>query len=118
MTRITLGSAVLRGTVVPVLMASLTSTTALGAPPVDLSKWSPEYVRSIAGTQEFDTAADCGKVTPLDSQGRLTFWSQGVFEGDPAARGDDAATTSRSQTRTVRSAEPVTTRFPSGENEG
>ena len=26
-------------------------------PPVDLSKWSPEYVRSIAGTEEFDTAA-------------------------------------------------------------
>ncbi len=52
-------------------------------PPVDLSKWSPEYVRSIAGTQDFDTAGDCGKVTPLDYKGRLTFWYQGVFEGDP-----------------------------------
>ncbi|TGV79162.1 sugar ABC transporter substrate-binding protein, partial [Mesorhizobium sp. M00.F.Ca.ET.158.01.1.1] len=51
MTRIMLGSAVLRGTVVGVLAASLMSTSALGAPPVDLSKWSPEYVRSIAGTQ-------------------------------------------------------------------
>ena len=55
----------------------------VGAPPVDLSKWSPEYVRSIAGTEEFDTAADCAKVTPLDYKGRLTFWYQGVFEGDP-----------------------------------
>lgn len=44
--------------------------------PVDLSKWSPEYVRSIAGTQEFDTAASCGKVTPLDYKGRVTFWYQ------------------------------------------
>ncbi len=83
MTGITLGSAVLRGTVVTVLMASLMSTSALGAPPVDLNKWSPEYVRSIAGTQDFDTAADCAKVTPLDYKGRLTFWYQGVFEGDP-----------------------------------
>ena len=83
MTRITLGGAVLRGTVSTALMASLMSTSALAEPPVDLSKWSPEYVRSIAGTQDFDMAADCGKVTPLDYKGRLTFWYQGVFEGDP-----------------------------------
>ena len=83
MTRITLGGAVLRGTISTALMASLMSASALGAPPVDLSKWSPEYVRSIAGTQDFDTAADCAKVTPLDYKGRLTFWYQGVFEGDP-----------------------------------
>ena len=30
-----------------------------------------------------DTAEACGKVTPLDYKGRLTFWYQGVFEGDP-----------------------------------
>src|SRR4029078_7689498 len=83
MTRFTLGGAVLRGTVSTALIASLMSAPALGAAPVDLSKWSPEYVRSIAGTQEFATAADCGKVTPLDYKGRLTFWYQGVFEGDP-----------------------------------
>jgi multiple sugar transport system substrate-binding protein len=59
------------------------SSTALGAPPVDLSKWSPEYVKSVAGTKEFDTAADCAKVTPLDYKGRVTLWYQGVFEGDP-----------------------------------
>ena len=40
-------------------------------------------MRSIAGTEDFDTAADCGKVTPLDYKGQLTFWYQGVFEGDP-----------------------------------
>ncbi len=47
MTRISLGGAVLRGTVSTALMVSLMSASALGAP-VDLSKWSPEYVRSIA----------------------------------------------------------------------
>src|SRR3954465_13862228 len=84
MTRFTLGGgAILRGTVAFAAIASLVSAPALADPPVDLSKWSPEYVRSIAGTKDFDTAADCGKVTPLDYKGRLTFWYQGVFEGDP-----------------------------------
>ncbi len=84
MTRFTLGcGAILRGTVVIASIASLISSPALAEPPVDLSKWSPEYVRSIAGTEEFDTAEACGKVTPLDYKGRLTFWYQGVFEGDP-----------------------------------
>ncbi len=84
MTRLTLGcGAILRGTVVIASIASLISPPALAEPPVDLSKWSPEYVRSIAGTEEFDTAEACGRVTPLDYKGRLTFWYQGVFEGDP-----------------------------------
>ena len=84
MTRLSLGcGAILRGTVVIASIASLISPPALAEPPVDLSKWSPEYVRSIAGTEEFDTAEACGKVTPLDYKGRLTFWYQGVFEGDP-----------------------------------
>ena len=83
MTRLILRSAVLRGAVVSAMTVSLTATPVLAAPPVDLSKWSPEYVRSIAGTEEFDTAEACGKVTPLDYKGRLTFWYQGVFEGDP-----------------------------------
>ncbi len=50
---------------------------------IDLSKWSPEYVRSIAGTEEFDTVGHCNGVTPTDYKGRLTFWYQGIFEGDP-----------------------------------
>ena len=73
------------------LRLALMGAVALGAmaqaaraePPVDLSKWSPEYVRSIAGTEEFDTAAHCSQVTPLAYKGNLTFWYQGVFEGDP-----------------------------------
>ena len=60
MMKLNLRSAVLRGAVISAM--SLTATTALAAPPVDLSKWSPEYVRSIAGTEEFDTAEACSKV--------------------------------------------------------
>jgi multiple sugar transport system substrate-binding protein len=83
MTSLYLGRALARGIAVAALSTSLLSSSVLAAPPVDLSQWSPEYVRSIAGTEEFDTAADCGKVTPLDYKGHLTFWYQGVFEGDP-----------------------------------
>jgi len=84
MTRANLGcGAILRGTVVFASIASLVSAPALAEPPVDLSKWSPDYVRSVAGTKDFDTAKDCGKVTPLDYKGRVTLWYQGVFEGDP-----------------------------------
>ncbi len=77
------GRALARG-----VSAAALATVAMAAPAsaqssIDLSKWSPEYVRSIAGTKDFDTAADCGKVTPLDYKGRVTFWYQGVFEGDP-----------------------------------
>lgn len=83
MTSSKLGRALARGVAVSAMATSLLSTTALAAPPVDLSKWSPEYVRSIAGTEKFDTAEECSKVTPLDYKGKLTFWYQGVFEGDP-----------------------------------
>ncbi|HWJ73809.1 MAG TPA: sugar ABC transporter substrate-binding protein [Kaistia sp.] len=82
MTRSKVGAAV-RGAVATAFITSLLSTSALAAPPVDLSKWSPEYVKSVAGTKDFDTAADCAKVTPLDYKGRVTLWYQGVFEGDP-----------------------------------
>ncbi len=68
---------------VSALALSLAVAVGACAQPVDLSKWSPEYVRSIAGTEEFDTAKHCSKVTPLDYKGHLTFWYQGVFEGDP-----------------------------------
>src|ERR1041384_4329828 len=84
MTSFTLGGgAILRGTIAFASIASLISAPALAHPPVDLSKWSPDYVRSVAGTKDFDTAADCAKVTPLDYKGRVTLWYQGVFEGDP-----------------------------------
>jgi multiple sugar transport system substrate-binding protein len=82
MTRLKLGSAVLRGAAISVSTFAMVASPAL-AQSVDLSKWSPEYVREIAGTEEFDTVGHCNSVTPTDYAGRLTFWYQGIFEGDP-----------------------------------
>jgi len=63
-------------------MSSLMVTTAL-AQSVDLGQWSPDYIRSIAGTATYDTAADCGKVVPNDYAGRVSYWYTGPFEADP-----------------------------------
>jgi multiple sugar transport system substrate-binding protein len=82
MTRLKLGRAVARGVVVSAVTISLLTSSALGQS-VDVSKWSPEYVRSIAGTEEFDTVGHCNSVTPTDYKGKLTFWYQGVVEADP-----------------------------------
>ena len=67
------------------LSTSLVVATTMGsyAQSVDLSKWSPDYVRSIAGTQDFNTAGDCAKVTPLDYKGRLTYWYTGPNDASP-----------------------------------
>ena len=83
MSALGLGSALRRSVSAAALASAFLASPASAQSSVDLSKWSPEYVRAIAGTQDFDTAADCGKVTPLDYKGRVTFWYQGVFEGDP-----------------------------------
>jgi multiple sugar transport system substrate-binding protein len=83
MSTLNLRRVIRRGVSIIAVASLMMSSSAWAAPPVDVSKWSPEYVRSIAGTKEFDTAADCSKVTPLDYKGHLTFWYQGVFEGDP-----------------------------------
>ncbi|MBO9126371.1 MULTISPECIES: extracellular solute-binding protein [unclassified Rhizobium] len=50
---------------------------------VDLSKWSPDYVRSIAGTEHYDTAAECYRVVPKDYSGRLTYWYYGPDQSSP-----------------------------------
>jgi multiple sugar transport system substrate-binding protein len=76
--------------------AALMTATALSAPAyaqsVDLSQWSPEYVKSIAGTATYDTAADCHAVVPGDYAGRLSYWYTGPFEADPEiAHKQDAA---------------------------
>ena len=67
---------------------SLSLAVTLSAPQafaqgVDLSKWSPEYIRSIAGTEEFDTAGDCAKVTPLDYKGKVSVWWTGPNDASP-----------------------------------
>ena len=65
MTSMELGRAIVRGAFVSALPASLMTSSVL-AQDIDLSKWSPEYVRSIAGTEEFDTVGHCNSVTPTD----------------------------------------------------
>lgn len=50
---------------------------------VDLSKWSPEYVREIAGTQSFDAAGECSNIVPLDYTGRVTYWWVGPNQASP-----------------------------------
>jgi multiple sugar transport system substrate-binding protein len=50
---------------------------------VDASTWTPDYIRSIAGTVKIDTAAECAKVVPLDYKGRLTYWWNGTNQSSP-----------------------------------
>ena len=50
---------------------------------VDAEQWTPDYIRSIAGTVEVDTAQECSKVVPLDYEGRVTFWYVGPNEASP-----------------------------------
>ncbi|GLQ56742.1 ABC transporter substrate-binding protein [Devosia nitrariae] len=73
--------------VATVTVASLLSSTVY-AQSVDLSQWSPEYVRSIAGTEEVDTAEHCASVVPLDYEGRLTYWWTGPNEASPQIERD------------------------------
>jgi multiple sugar transport system substrate-binding protein len=51
---------------------------------VDLDKWSPEYVRSIAGTETVNTVEECSAVVPQDYEGRVSFWYVGPTEAEPA----------------------------------
>jgi multiple sugar transport system substrate-binding protein len=50
---------------------------------VDASTWTPDYITSIAGTLDIDTAAECAKVVPLDYKGRLTYWWNGTNQSSP-----------------------------------
>jgi len=50
---------------------------------IDLSKWSPAYVKAIAGTAKFDTVGDCNKVVSTDHAGRVTYWYTGPADSDP-----------------------------------
>jgi multiple sugar transport system substrate-binding protein len=66
------------------IAASLLLTTSMSnAQSVDVSQWSPEYIRSIAGTEDADTAAHCASIVPADYAGRVSYWYTGPFEADP-----------------------------------
>ena len=55
---------------------------------VDPTKWTPEYIKSIAGTAEYDTAAECYKIVPKDYKGRLTYWYFGPTQASPQIEHD------------------------------
>ncbi|HEY0854283.1 MAG TPA: sugar ABC transporter substrate-binding protein [Devosia sp.] len=88
MSKLRTSRAFARGVTATVLTVALLSSTSF-AQSVDVSKWSPEYVRSIAGTETFDTVGHCNSVTPTDYKGKLTFWYQGIFEADPQIMRDN-----------------------------
>ncbi len=50
---------------------------------VDPDTWTPEYIDSIAGTLEVDTAAECAAITPLDYAGETSMWYVGPTEATP-----------------------------------
>lgn len=89
MMRRPLGSAAARGargTVAVLLATSLIVPAAVAqsqGPSIDPETWTPDYVRSIAGTESVDTAAECSEVTPLDHEGRVTFWYTGPTQAEP-----------------------------------
>ncbi len=50
---------------------------------IDATRWSPDYVRSIVGTLDVDTAAECAKIVPLNHTGKVTYWYVGPNEASP-----------------------------------
>lgn len=50
---------------------------------IDPQRWTPEYITSIAGTIEVDTAAECYRVVPRDYRGRVSYWYVGPNEASP-----------------------------------
>ena len=50
---------------------------------IDAATWTPQHIASIAGTAEYDTAAECAKVVPLNHSGRLTYWYFGPTQASP-----------------------------------
>ena len=65
--------------------AALAQVATMG---IDASKWTPEYIASIAGTAEYDTAAECAKIVPLNTAGRLNVWWVGPNQAAPRIEHD------------------------------
>ena len=50
---------------------------------VDPAKWTPEYIQSIAGTLQVDTAADVHAIVPADHQGEIDYINAGPNQASP-----------------------------------
>jgi multiple sugar transport system substrate-binding protein len=55
---------------------------------VDVATWTPDYIKSIAGTAEYDTAAECYRVVPKDYKGKVTYWYFGPTQASPQIEHD------------------------------
>ena len=55
---------------------------------IDAATWTPDYIASIAGTADYDTAAECAKVVPLNYSGRVTYWYFGPNQASPQIEHD------------------------------
>ena len=55
---------------------------------VDAATWTPQYITSIAGTAEYNTAAECYRVVPKDYKGRVTYWYFGPTQASPKIEHD------------------------------
>lgn len=70
--------------------ARVTATAANASPAkIDLSQWSPDYVKQIAGTlTTVDTKAAVSKVVPLETSGQLLYWYIGPTDTTPQVEKD------------------------------
>lgn len=50
---------------------------------IDPDTWTPEFVMSIAGSEDVDTAQECSAITPLDYEGNVSYWYYGTTEASP-----------------------------------
>ena len=55
---------------------------------IDAATWTPQHIAGIAGTAEYDTAAECAKVVPLNHSGRLSYWYFGPTQASPKIEHD------------------------------
>ena len=83
MTSLKLGAAILRGAVASAFMASAMSTSVLAAPPVDLSKWSPDYVQVDRRHQGFRYGRRLRQGHPARLQGPRDILVPGRLRGRP-----------------------------------
>lgn len=50
---------------------------------VDPATWTPENIMRMAGTERYDTAAECARVVPLNASGRVSYWYVGPNNASP-----------------------------------
>jgi len=71
------------GTLLAGLPYGVVAATSPAGTAAEAALWTPDYITSIAGTIEVDTAAECAKVVPLNYKGKLTYWYVGPNEASP-----------------------------------